>query len=38
MAFLICKPVFELIKKGVGRHELFSPICYIVCDEKVNII
>lgn len=38
MAFLKCKPVFELIRKGVDRHELFGCIYCVIYNEKVNII
>lgn len=38
MTFLKRKPILELRKKGVGRHELFGGIFYFICNEKVNTI
>lgn len=36
MAFLKCKPVFELRKKAGGRHELFGSMYCVMRNEKVN--
>lgn len=38
MTLLKCKPVLELKKKGIGRQELFGPIYYFICNEKVITI